>query len=295
MYNMYNEKKTKSSELLQLLLLDNLYAQSGSDGIIFQGGTALRWVYGGMRFSEDLDFVTDLPREDIEKILAGTFQKTQGACIAQFGAGQAEHKRKSEREQAVKMFFIYRPQAQRERIAVKLEFEFLKADHKPLLRKFILRDLPSIAGLVTEGKLIIPYSSSIILAEIPEEILSDKIRALYERKYLKGRDIYDIWWMRKQLKVTPTWIKVRGKFDMYQAPFVPARAADYFQKIDSTSSIIDALRRDLPRFLPQNIFSIYQDEDFSDFIATLKEVTSDLSDQGMKKYFEDYGRRKGNP
>ncbi|MDP2992947.1 MAG: hypothetical protein Q8N82_06255, partial [Deltaproteobacteria bacterium] len=72
-------------------------------------------------------------------------------------------------------------------------------------------------------------------------------------------------------------------------------AADYFQKIDSNSSIIDALRRDLPRFLPQNIFSIYQDEDFSDFIATLKEVTSDLSDQGMKKYFEDYGRRKINP
>jgi predicted nucleotidyltransferase component of viral defense system len=295
MYNIYNEKKTKSSELLQLLLLDNLYAQSGSDGIIFQGGTALRWVYGGMRFSEDLDFVTDLPRKDIEKILAGTFQKTQRACIAQFGAGQAEHKKKSEREQAIKMFFIYRPQTQRERIAVKLEFEFLKADHKPLLRKFILRDLPSIAGLVTEGKLIIPYSSSIILAEIPEEILSDKIRALYERKYLKGRDIYDIWWMRKQLKVTPTWIKAREKFDMYQAPFVPARAADYFQKIDSTSSIIDALRRDLPRFLPQNIFSIYQDADFSDFIATLKEVTSDLSDQGMKKYFEDYGRRKSNP
>ena len=69
---MYNEKKIKKSELLQLILLDNLYAQSGSDRIIFQGGTALRWVYGGMRFSEDLDFVTDLLKENVEKILAGT-------------------------------------------------------------------------------------------------------------------------------------------------------------------------------------------------------------------------------
>ncbi len=117
----YNEKRIKKSELLQLILLNNLYAQSGSESIIFQGGTALRWVYGGMRFSEDLDFVTDLPKEDVENILAGIFQKTQMACIAQFGPGQSEHKRKHGRKQAFKIFFIYRPQNQRERIAVKLE------------------------------------------------------------------------------------------------------------------------------------------------------------------------------
>lgn len=58
---MYNEKRIRSSELLRLILLDSLYAQSGSEHMIFQGGTALRWVYGGMRFSEDLDFVTNLP------------------------------------------------------------------------------------------------------------------------------------------------------------------------------------------------------------------------------------------
>ena len=57
-----------------------------------------------------------------------------------------------------------------------------------------------MAGLVTTGELIMPYSSSIILAETPDEIFSDKIRALYERKYLKGRDTYDIWWLKKQLE-----------------------------------------------------------------------------------------------
>lgn len=88
-----------------MILLDNLYAQSGSDRIIFQGGTALRWVYGGMRFSEDLDFVTDLPKKDVENILAGAFQKTQMACIAQFGPGKSEHQRKSGRKEAISMFF----------------------------------------------------------------------------------------------------------------------------------------------------------------------------------------------
>jgi predicted nucleotidyltransferase component of viral defense system len=179
------------------------------------------------------------------------------------------------------MFFIYRPQNQRERIAVKLEFEFLAPGHKPQFRKFILRDLPSVAGLVAGGKLIIPYSSSIILAETPEEILSDKIRALYERKYLKGRDIYDIWWLKKQLNVTPKWGKVSEKLVMYQVPFVAARQAYYFQQKESASSITSAMKSDLPRFLPQNIIAMYQEEDFSDFITTLKEVTSDLLDQGI--------------
>ncbi len=84
----FKEKKVRKSEALQLILLDNLYAQSGSEHIIFQGGTALRWVYGGMRFSEDLDFVTHLKAGDLEKILSKIFQNTKNACIAQFGRGK---------------------------------------------------------------------------------------------------------------------------------------------------------------------------------------------------------------
>lgn len=291
----FKKKKVRKSEALQLILLDNLYAQSGSEHIIFQGGTALRWVYSGMRFSEDLDFVTHLQAGDLEKILSKMFQNTKNACTAQFGPGRAEYKIKGARKQATKMFFIYRPEGQRERIAVKLEFETLKAGHDPEFDKHILRDLPLVAGMVTGGELVIPYSSSIVLAETPEEILSDKIRAIYERKFLKGRDIYDIWWIVKQLKVVPEWIKTREKFFMYQTSFIPAREADFFQKKGSISGIANAMKTDLPRFIPREILSIYQDDDFSDFITVLEEVTSGLLDEGMKKYFEDHERRKDNP
>ena len=292
---MFDERKTRNSELLQLLLLDNLYAQSGSEHIIFQGGTALRWIYGGSRFSEDLDLVTDLPRKDVEKILSKTFQKTRTSCIAQFGPGQSEHKVKAERKQVAKVFFIYRPQNQRERIAVKLEFEPLNTGHKPEFQRFILRDLPLVVGLVSSGALILPYSSSIIIAETLAEILSDKIRALYERKYIKGRDFYDIWWINKNLKVTPRWTDVKEKFVMYQVPFVSARAADYFQKKESKEKITEALKSDLPRFLPQNILAVYQEKEFAEFISTVSQLTSDLSDQGMKQYLDtNYERRKIN-
>ena len=251
---MYNETRVRKSELLQLILLDNLYAQSGSERMIFQGGTALRWGYGGMRFSEDLDFVTNLPKKDIQKILNTTFKKTQMACIAQFGPGQWETKIKGKRESAIRIFYIYRPDIERERIAVKLEFELLKANRHPQFEKYILRDLHLVAGLMTSGALIIPYSSTIILSETPEEILSDKIRALYERTYIKGRDIYDIWWLKNQLKVIPNLEKTGQKLSMYQTPFIPARKAAYFSKKESTPFVLEALDKDLTRFIPYNIF-----------------------------------------
>ena len=291
---MFKEKKARKSEALQLILLDNLYAQSGSERIIFQGGTALRWVYSGMRFSEDLVFVTHLQAGDLEKILSKIFQNTKNACTAQFGPGRAEYKIKGARKQATKMFFIYRPESQRERVAVKLEFETLKSGHDPEFDKYILRDLPLVAGMVTGGELVIPYSSSIVLAETPEEILSDKIRAIYEREFLKGRDIYDIWWLVKQLGVVPDWINTREKLFMYQTSFIPAREVDFFQKKESVSGIANAMKTDLPRFIPREILSIYQDDDFSDFITVLEKVTSNLLDQGMKEYFEDHERRKDN-
>lgn len=291
---MYREKQVKNSEALQLILLDNLYAQSGSEKIIFQGGTALRWVYGGMRFSEDLDFVTHLSKKDIQKILNRIFLTTQNTCIAQFGPGQSEYQYKRGRSHATKVFFIYRPEAQRERIAVRLEFEMLRPGYEPGFTKHILRDLPSVAALIAGGKLVMAYSSSIILAETPEEIMTDKIRALYERKFLKGRDIYDFWWIIKKLKAAPKWSKAREKFSMYQSPFVPSREADFFLHKESVSSIISAIKNDLPRFIPQNIYSMYQEQKFSEFVKTLQEVTLDLLDQGMRNYFENRETRESS-
>lgn len=291
---MYNKTHVRKSELLQLILLDNLYAQSGSENVIFQGGTALRWVYGGMRFSEDLNFVTDLPKKDIQQILNTTFKKTRMACIAQFGPGQWESKITGKREAAKRVFFIYRPETERERIAVKLEFELLKPGRKPKSERFILIDLPMVSSLITSGKLIMPYSSTIILSETPEEILSDKIRALYERKYIKGRDIYDIWWLKNQLKVMPGPEKIRQKLTMYRTPFVPVRKANYFHKKESDLFVLEALEKDLARFIPQNIFSKYKENNFSDFLASLKEVTGDLLKEGLDKLFKDYEETKRN-
>ena len=285
---MYQEKRVRQSELLQLLLLDNLYSQSGSEKIIFQGGTALRWVYGGMRFSEDLDFVTHLTRERIERVLAKSYPQAVRSCLAQFGSGSADQQIKETRESAYKSMFVYRPEKQRERIAVRLEFEMLERDRQPLYERFILREVPQVAGLITGGQLLLPYASSIILAETPEEILSDKIRALLEGRYLKGRDIYDIWWIVNQMGIKPQWPTIREKLSMYQNRFAAARKGDYFQTTEAAAEITRTLDSDLARFIPQNILSAYREENFQPFVRTLKEVTREVWDQGMREYFATY-------
>lgn len=285
---MYHEKMVRNAEVLQILLLDSLYAVSGSEAIYFQGGTALRWIYGGMRFSEDLDFVTSLAPEQIHMILKKVYSRVNHACIAQFGPGLLEQALKKGRKDAVKVFYIYRPLTQRERIAVKLEFEPLKPARLPTVQRVILRDLPAITGLLSGGKLIMPYSSSIVMAQTAEELLSDKIRALFERPYLKGRDIYDIWWLTERMQVVPSWEQTKTKLDMYRSPFVPARAADYFQKVSFLEDIIKAIVSDLPRFIPKDIYAVYQNDGFKTLTDALRKLTSTLQAQGLDNHSLGY-------
>ena len=72
---------------------------------------------------------------------------------------------------------------------------------------------------------------------------------------------------------------------MYQTPFVGAREAGYFQTKGSANAVRDALSSDLPRFIPQNIYAEYQQDDFRQFSETLKNVVMKLLDQGMKGFF----------
>jgi len=76
---------------------------------------------------------------------------------------------------------------------------------------------------------------------------------------------------------------------MYQTRFTPARNGDYFQTKEAAEEMIRALDSDLGRFIPQNILSVYRKEDFRSLIHTVVEITRELWDEGMRKYFENGG------
>lgn len=47
-------------EYFQHLFLSRLYKQEDTEKVYFKGGTALHFIYGNPRFSEDLDFDTEI-------------------------------------------------------------------------------------------------------------------------------------------------------------------------------------------------------------------------------------------
>jgi predicted nucleotidyltransferase component of viral defense system len=279
----YNESDIKSSEILQLIVLDALYSQKESKDICFQGGTALRWCYGGNRFSEDLDFVTHLTEDGIGSLLEKIAEQIRRTAVAHFGTGEFEIKRReSNRKAACTAFIRFRPDNEKRKISVKIDFERLREGFFPQTGKIFLFTLPSVRYLITAGEFRIPAPSSVIVVETLEEILSDKIRALLERAYLKGRDFYDIWFLIS-LNVRCDAELMKKKIEMYEAPFTYKRGIDFFLRPDEKGrkEICAAIKQDLSRFLSQEDMSVFEANGFKDMFDALTVAFSPLKKSGF--------------
>ncbi|TRZ53786.1 hypothetical protein D4S03_01210 [bacterium] len=64
-------------EYIQILFLKELYDEKYSQNIFFKGGTAIRLILGGTRFSEDLDFTVAGNTEDFDGFVVNFFKKLE--------------------------------------------------------------------------------------------------------------------------------------------------------------------------------------------------------------------------
>jgi len=274
----YRETYVRKAEIAQLILLNQLYSMPGSRALIFQGGTALRWCYGGSRFSEDLDFVTSLDMDIVRKKLNRMLKAVERVMVPHFGPGALSASEKTTRKDTLKIYVDYRPVSSREKISVKLEFEGLRKDTIPETQNHILSALPSVSYLIAAGDFRIPRPNTVLVAETLPEILSDKIRALLERRYLKGRDIFDIWYLRTALNTAADRDVIERKFMMYTWPFHAARNLDFFANSlpGMRDEMIRAIREDLSRFLPPEVLAVNQSEGFASFLTALRELFEEL-------------------
>jgi predicted nucleotidyltransferase component of viral defense system len=122
------------------------------------------------------------------------------------------------------------------------------------------------------------------VAETLPEILSDKIRALLERRYIKGRDIFDIWYLRTALNAVVSREVIERKFRMYAWPFKASRNLDYFAKPSPAirDEMIRAIQEDLHRFLPREVFAVHQAEGFASFLTELRTLFNELLQAEVK-------------
>ncbi len=274
----YRETYVRKAEIAQLILLHQLYSLPGSRALIFQGGTALRWCYGGSRFSEDLDFVTPLDVDAVRTKLNRMLKAVERGMVPHFGPGALTTSEKTTRKDTLKLFVDYRPTSSREKISVKLEFEGIRKDTLPETNNHILSALPAVSYLIAAGDFLIPRPNAVLVAETLPEILSDKIRALLERRYLKGRDIFDIWYLRTALNAVADREVIERKFRMYMWPFQASRNLDFFANPSPgmRDEMIRVIREDLSRFLPPEVLAVNQAEGFASFLTALRMLFDEL-------------------
>ena len=163
-------------EYCQHELLDSFFKQKGSENFSFMGGTAIRIVYGGQRFSEDLDFDTgDISGFDdlLKRVLNDMINK---GFSLEF---RLIHK-------DVYHCYIKFPQ---------LLYELGLSPHQD--EKLLIKiDVSVETNLVSSDFLLNNYSIfRNIKVTPPEIILAKKLLTILARKRPKGRDLYDVIWL----------------------------------------------------------------------------------------------------
>jgi predicted nucleotidyltransferase component of viral defense system len=275
----YTERHIRRSELFQLILLQCLYSRPESSRLVFQGGTAIRWCHNGGRFSEDLDFVTAMDRAELDQLIRSIEVPVTNESIAHFGSGRLVVTPRGQRDEGVAWRVAFEPQNLRDRIMVKVECE-------RLLPGVVLASDPRVLGmqnavsyLIARGEFRIPRPNSVLVVETLEEILSDKVRALLERPYLKGRDLYDVWHLRERLQVRLVRELVERKFSCYEGPFTRRRPPEWFQ--DADSELKTAIENDLGRFLSPEVMSVCRNDGYLPFLDAVKGLFRDLRESGV--------------
>lgn len=280
----FDQKRVTTAEVSQLLLLYSIFSLKGSENIAFQGGTAIRWAYGGMRFSEDLDFVAkEIDIDEIAGMMKRAYAETRNHMIANFGPGEFDIIEKKSRESAHKAFITFKPHNMREKVAVKIEFEKLKKGVPLGQRRVLLGGLPGVLFLIQQGVLKVPVIGGVANVETEEEILTDKVRALLERRYIKGRDAFDIWFLTDVLNTKLNEEALRRKLDAYEAPFIPFRDVGFFIDIDTrrSSEVVTEIDRDLSRFLVPDQLRALRETNYRDIVLSVRRLFSEIRRNGI--------------
>lgn len=155
-------------EYVQLIFLEALYAELGSDKIIFKGGTAIHLMLKASRFSEDLDFTVLMQENDFEKFIAKVFKIVSSSYEIAF---------KERKTITGKRYLLTaNPELINNSTFINLDFSFREK-----------------VAQVEKGPLVTDYPFTVtspIYFMGHDEMIAEKIRAILTRE--KGRDIYDL-------------------------------------------------------------------------------------------------------
>lgn len=174
-------------EYLQARILQALQRAGAMIPLAFHGGTALRFLYAAVRYSEDLDFA--LEREKDKYDLSAYLRAIEREFASEgYSLKIVVNDRKTVHSAFVRfpglLFEMGLSPFRDEVLAVKIE-----VDTHP----------PWGAGLATT--IVRRYVTLHLQHHDRASLIAGKIHAILQRPYLKGRDLYDLLWYLSD----PTW------------------------------------------------------------------------------------------
>jgi hypothetical protein len=178
------------ARILQMLQENRLFRRW-----IFHGGTALRFLYGLPRHSEDLDFALEKP--GAEPDFAGIAESILRGFQAEGYAGEvAVRGRNAVLSAFLRFSGLYHDLGLSPHRSEVLSVKF-KLDSRPP------------AGGQTETSVIRRHAAILNIKHYDKSsLLSGKLHAILARPYTKGRDLYDLLWYLAD----PTWPEPNIRF-----------------------------------------------------------------------------------
>lgn len=173
-------KQSIVREYLQSRLLQMLQEEKAFLNLAFLGGTSLRFLYSLPRYSEDLDF-SKIGQVSLE------FNDILNSIIKNFELENYNVQLKKSKEKTVLSAFIKFP-------SLLHELD-LSPHHDETLSVKIEIDTNPPAGANTEITLIRKYVLLNILHYDKPSLFAGKLHAILARKYVKGRDLFDLIWI----------------------------------------------------------------------------------------------------
>lgn len=167
-------------EYLQARILETLQISGGMIPLAFQGGTALRFLYDLPRFSEDLDFALERSEDGFD------FRKLLGKIQRGFEKENYSIQLKVNTNKVVHTAFI--------RFSGLL-YELGLSGHRNQVLSIKLEvdtNPPEGAGL--ETTVVRRHVVLQLQHHDQASLLAGKLHAVLQRDYVKGRDIYDLFW-----------------------------------------------------------------------------------------------------
>ncbi|MFA7157986.1 MAG: nucleotidyl transferase AbiEii/AbiGii toxin family protein [Kiritimatiellia bacterium] len=223
-------------EYLQSLVLRSLHESEAFQRIAFVGGTALRFIYGLQRFSEDLDFsLNSSAGYDLEKWMRKTKRDLQ---LAGLDAAVAVNDRKTVHSVWIKIGEVLKEVGltamAQQKLSIKLEIDTRPPD-----------------GAQTRNQVIERHRMFVVRCYDLPSLMAGKLHALITRKYSKGRDWYDFIWYRAQRpQPQPNLILLQNALDQTQGGgvFESGKWEDYVRGKIATLDIGE-IREDVQPFL----------------------------------------------